>query len=69
MTEQKFAKLRAKLEDAEQGMLRAVRKWDKLRAQVRRAEKALDKDFERRAASECHLDEMARAAGVHPRKV
>ena len=49
MTPAKLAKLLDKLHTAEADMLRAVRKWDKIRAQVRRAEKALDKDFARTA--------------------
>lgn len=49
MTPAKFAKLVDQLHAAESDMLRAVRKWDKLRTRVRRADKAMAKDFTRRA--------------------
>lgn len=49
MTPAKFSKLIDQLHAAESDMLRAVRKWDKLRARVRRASKALDKQFNARA--------------------
>lgn len=49
MTPAKFTKLIDQLHTAESDMLRAVRKWDKLRARVRRASKALDQQFAARA--------------------
>jgi len=51
MTPAKLDKLVAQLHAAESDMLRAVRKWDKLRTRVRRAFKTLDKEFAKRADS------------------
>jgi hypothetical protein len=51
MTHKKFIALLDKQRKAESDMRRAFRKWDKLRAQVQRAEKTLDRDFVRRAES------------------
>lgn len=47
--QQRYAKLRGKLAKAESDLLRATRKWDKLRQQVKRAEAALDKEFRARS--------------------
>lgn len=49
MTPAKFTKLIDQLHAAESDMLRAVRKWDKLRTRVRRASNVLDKQFHARA--------------------
>ena len=49
MTLAKYAKLQAKLHAAEHALMKAARKWDRLRAQVRRADRALDKEFKRRS--------------------
>lgn len=46
MTPAKAARLIVKLEEAETAMLRAVNKWTKLRAQVRRADRTLAKERE-----------------------
>jgi len=46
---EQYVKLRDKLTRAEDKLLRATRAWDKARAACRRAEKALDKDFNRRS--------------------
>ena len=49
MKPEQYVKLRDKLTRAEDKLLRATRAWDKARAACRRAEKALDKDFNRRS--------------------
>lgn len=49
MTPAKFAKLIDQLHAAEADMRRAFRRWDKLQERVRRASKALDKQFAKRA--------------------
>lgn len=49
MTHKKFLALLDKQIKAEADMRRAFRKWDKLRVQVQRAGKTLDRDFQLRA--------------------
>ena len=70
MTGAKFAKLLDAQERAEAKLLRAFTKWAKLRAQVKRAEKALDKAPEAGAAElpgEADIIKLATAAGIKPR--
>ena len=43
--EARYVKLVAQLDKAEADMRRAMNRWSKVRAQVRRAEKALDREF------------------------
>lgn len=47
--ERNYVKLRQQFERAEADLVRATRKWDRLRVRVRRAEKSLDKAFDERA--------------------
>jgi len=49
MTPERYVILRDKLVRKEADLLRATRAWDKARAACRRAEKALDKDFNKRS--------------------
>lgn len=48
MTPAQYGKLLDKLSAAETDLTRAVNKWQKLRAQVKRAGRALDKEFNAR---------------------
>lgn len=45
----RFAKLVLQFQKAEADLVRATRKWDRLRQRVRRAERELEKDFSQRA--------------------
>ena len=66
----KFGKLVLAQERAEAKLLRAFTKWAKLRAQVKRAEKALDKTPDAGAAElagEADIIKLAEAAGIKPR--
>lgn len=49
MNAARFAQLMIRLERAERDMVRAMRKWDKLRGQVKRAASTLDKEFNAKA--------------------
>jgi hypothetical protein len=49
MTPERYARLLDKLAAAETDLTRAVNKWQKARAQVKRAARALDKQFVERA--------------------
>ena len=66
MTPAKAAKLIVKLEDAESAMLRAINKWTKLRAQVRRADKSLAKEAEHIRAGAVQSGEL-HPGDLHPR--
>jgi hypothetical protein len=50
MTPQKFTKLVSQLAKAETELTRAMNKWHKIRGQIKRAEKTLDKQFNNRAS-------------------
>ena len=52
----RYAKLRQQFERAEADLVRATRKWDRLRVRVRRAELAADKAFNARAGAGGKLD-------------
>lgn len=49
MTPAKYSKLLDKLNEAETDLTRAFNKWQKLRGQVKRAAKTLDRQFKERA--------------------
>lgn len=51
MTPSKYAKLVEQLARAEADMRRSFNRWEKIRGQVRRAEKTLDKAFAARAGN------------------
>lgn len=65
MTPAKAARLIVKLEEAETAMLRAINKWTKLRAQVRRADRSLAKEREHVRAGK-HLPGELHAGDFHP---
>jgi hypothetical protein len=68
MTPDRFAKLVETLHRAEADMRRTFNRWEKIRGQVRRAEKLLDRDFARRGTAT--VDEGGLAvpgAGDEPR--
>lgn len=70
MTPAKAARLIVKLEEAETAMLRAVNKWTKLRAQVRRADRTLAKEREHvrgsgKLGGELHVGDMHPAGRGH----
>lgn len=50
MTPKAYASLVLKRDDAERIMVRAQRRWQKLRDQCKRAERVLDKEFHAQAA-------------------
>lgn len=52
MTPKKYEKLLDQLAQAETDLTRAVNRWQKLRAQVKRAAKTLDRDFVARASAD-----------------
>lgn len=67
MTPAKFTKLVEQLAKAETELTRAMNKWNKVRGQVKRAEKTLDKQFSDRASEiggEADLDEFAARTGI-----
>ena len=58
-TEARYVQLRAQLERAEHELMKAARKWDRLRQRVRRAERTLDKQFNQRAGGTLDWRELA----------
>lgn len=67
MTNEKLAKLHADFEKAENRMTRAITKWMKLRAKVKRLDAKADKELMGELPGKADVVKLAQSAGIKPR--